>query len=97
MSTTPGRKNAHDYKARLVWDGNLGEGTSTYMGYGRKYRPAFERLLADVAADTVWGQGPRGNWNRSQVKPTLEHYLGIPFDQMRSEFDAFCRQIAKEN
>jgi organic hydroperoxide reductase OsmC/OhrA len=39
---TTGRKNAHDYKARLVWDGNLGAGTSTYTGYGRKYRVQFD-------------------------------------------------------
>jgi organic hydroperoxide reductase OsmC/OhrA len=32
------RKNEHGYKARLIWDGNLGDGTSTYGGYGRKYR-----------------------------------------------------------
>ena len=32
------RKNEHDYKARLIWDGNLGSGTSSYAGYGRKYR-----------------------------------------------------------
>ena len=38
MSTSTGRKNAHDYKARLVWEGNLGTGTTTYTGYGRKYR-----------------------------------------------------------
>ena len=42
MSTPGARKNAHDYKARLVWDGNLGEGTSTYTGYGRKYRVQFD-------------------------------------------------------
>jgi organic hydroperoxide reductase OsmC/OhrA len=36
------RKNAHDYKARLVWDGNLGDGTTTYAGYGRKYRVQFD-------------------------------------------------------
>ena len=42
MSTPSGKKNAHDYKARLVWDGNLGEGTSTYTGYGRKYRVQFD-------------------------------------------------------
>jgi organic hydroperoxide reductase OsmC/OhrA len=41
MTGTPGRKHAHDYKARLVWDGNLGDGTSTYTGYGRKYRVQF--------------------------------------------------------
>lgn len=37
-----GRRNEHDYKARLIWDGNLGDGTSTYAGYGRKYRVQFE-------------------------------------------------------
>jgi organic hydroperoxide reductase OsmC/OhrA len=42
MTETTGRKNAHDYKARLVWDGNLGDGTSTYTGYGRKYRVQFD-------------------------------------------------------
>ena len=31
-------KNPHTYKAQLLWDGNLGEGTSTYPGYGRQYR-----------------------------------------------------------
>src|SRR4030081_630359 len=38
MSTTSGRKNAHNYKAHLSLDANLGDGTSTYTGYGRKYR-----------------------------------------------------------
>jgi organic hydroperoxide reductase OsmC/OhrA len=38
MSASTGTKKAHDYKARLVWDGNLGTGTTTYTGYGRKYR-----------------------------------------------------------
>ena len=42
MSESAGRKNAHDYKAKLVWDGNLGAGTSTYTGYGRKYRVKFD-------------------------------------------------------
>jgi len=38
MAESAGRKNAHDYKARLIWDGNLGAGTTSYTGYGRKYR-----------------------------------------------------------
>jgi len=42
MTASSGRKNAHDYRARLIWDGNLGEGTSTYTGYGRKYRVQFD-------------------------------------------------------
>ena len=33
---------SHHYAARLVWDGNLGNGTSTYTGYGRKYRVQFD-------------------------------------------------------
>jgi organic hydroperoxide reductase OsmC/OhrA len=42
MTEPPAKRNAHDYKARLVWDGNLGNGTSTYAGYGRKYRVQFD-------------------------------------------------------
>ncbi|HEX2209736.1 MAG TPA: OsmC family protein, partial [Longimicrobium sp.] len=28
----------HRYAARLVWEGNTGEGTARYTGYGREYR-----------------------------------------------------------
>jgi len=28
----------HAYASRLVWDGNTGEGTASYAGYGREYR-----------------------------------------------------------
>ena len=30
--------NRHTYKSQLIWDGNLGDGTSTYAGYGRQHR-----------------------------------------------------------
>ena len=30
-------KGAHEYSSRLVWDGNTGNGTSSYAGYGRQY------------------------------------------------------------
>lgn len=36
-------ERTHDYAARLVWDGNTGEGTARYDGYGRDYRV----LIAD--------------------------------------------------
>lgn len=37
--SAPTRPNkTHDFKAHIVWDGNLGDGTSTYKGYGRNYR-----------------------------------------------------------
>ena len=60
MSTPGGRKNTHDYKARLVWDGNLGTGTTTYQGYGRKYR-----LQIDGKPDIVGSADPmfRGDAN----------------------------------
>lgn len=30
--------DVHEYAARLIWDGNTGEGTASYAGYGRQYR-----------------------------------------------------------
>jgi organic hydroperoxide reductase OsmC/OhrA len=30
--------NRHTYKSQLIWDGNRGDGTSTYAGYGRGHR-----------------------------------------------------------
>ncbi len=33
---------AHEYKSRLTWEGNLGDGTSTYQGYGRQWRVHVE-------------------------------------------------------
>ncbi len=31
-------RDRHEYSARCVWEGNLGQGTATYAGYGRNYR-----------------------------------------------------------
>ena len=42
MMSPSGSRNSHDYKARLIWDGNLGTGTTSYTGYGRKYRLQVE-------------------------------------------------------
>ena len=32
----------HHYSSHLVWDGNLGDGTSSYASYGRQYRVLVE-------------------------------------------------------
>jgi len=32
----------HRYQLQLTWDGNRGDGTSTYAGYGREHRIAIE-------------------------------------------------------
>jgi organic hydroperoxide reductase OsmC/OhrA len=31
-------KPVHKYSTRIIWEGNLGEGTSGYASYGREYR-----------------------------------------------------------
>lgn len=30
--------DAHEYEAKLIWEGNTGEGTASYTSYGRNYR-----------------------------------------------------------
>ncbi len=30
--------HCHNYQTTLVWEGNLGDGTSTYQGYSRRWR-----------------------------------------------------------
>src|SRR5690349_10904221 len=57
------RKNEHDYKARLIWDGSLGDGTSTYAGYGRKYRVQFDgKPELKGSADPMF-RGDRDTYN----------------------------------
>jgi organic hydroperoxide reductase OsmC/OhrA len=34
--------SAHRYATRLVWEGNLGTGTSAYTGYSRRFRVSVE-------------------------------------------------------
>jgi len=34
--------NLHRYTARLTWDGNRGDGTTSYDTYGREYRAAID-------------------------------------------------------
>jgi organic hydroperoxide reductase OsmC/OhrA len=29
---------SHHYQAQVIWDGNAGDGTASYAGYGRQYR-----------------------------------------------------------
>jgi len=29
---------SHDYRTHILWDGNLGDGTASYVTYGRQYR-----------------------------------------------------------
>jgi organic hydroperoxide reductase OsmC/OhrA len=36
------KNGEHHYNAHLIWDGNRGDGTATYIGYGREYRVMIE-------------------------------------------------------
>ncbi len=50
----------HIYRARIVWDGNRGDGTATYAGYGREHTIAIEGK-ADLAgsADRAFRGDPQ--------------------------------------
>jgi organic hydroperoxide reductase OsmC/OhrA len=53
----------HTYNARIVWDGNLGDGTSSYAGYGRQYRTMIEGKpdLAGSADPSFRGEREKHN------------------------------------
>ena len=57
------RKNEHDYKARLIWDGNLGSGTSSYAAYGRKYRVQIEGKPELKGSSDPMFRGDRDQYN----------------------------------
>jgi organic hydroperoxide reductase OsmC/OhrA len=53
----------HAYAARVVWEGNTGEGTARYAGYGREYRVQIEGKpdLAGSADPAFRGDAGRHN------------------------------------
>ncbi|MGA2639407.1 MAG: OsmC family protein [Spirochaetia bacterium] len=54
----------HEYKSRLVWEGNLGDGTSTYQGYGRQWR-----IKTDGKPDLVGSADPVFRGERDKHNP----------------------------
>ena len=58
----------HTYKTMLVWEGNLGEGTSTYQGYSRRWK-----VRIDGKADLVGSADPgfRGEADRHNPEDLL--------------------------
>lgn len=55
--------NSHEYLARVIWDGNQGQGTSTYTSYGRQYRIQVDGKpeLAGSADPAFRGEADRHN------------------------------------
>jgi hypothetical protein len=76
---------------RFAWDAENG-----------KYRPAFQHLLADAAAGTMYnplkGAMPQqlAAWNPRLVKPILEHYFGMDFADLDKAYQAYLRVLAYE-
>ncbi|HEX5437333.1 MAG TPA: OsmC family protein [Gemmatimonadaceae bacterium] len=60
---TPRMHGAHEYAARLVWDGNTGNGTSSYTGYSRRYhvRISGKPDLAGTADPAFRGEADMHN------------------------------------
>jgi len=56
-------KGEHAYAARVIWDGNTGEGTARYDGYGREYRVVVDgKPDLDGSADPAFrGDARRHN------------------------------------
>ena len=55
--------NEHAYSAHIIWDGNNGDGTSSYTSYGRQYRVAIAgKPDLDASADPMF-RGEREKHN----------------------------------
>ncbi|MBA2564200.1 MAG: OsmC family protein [Gemmatimonadetes bacterium] len=63
MSASAITKGVHEYAARLIWDGNTGEGTAGYTSYGRQYRVlvAGKPDLAGTADPAFRGEADKHN------------------------------------
>ena len=100
-------KTAHEYAARIVWDGNTGDGTATYDGYGREYR-ALVTGKPDLAgtADAAFRGDPHKH-NPEDLFLTaisschLLSYLALCARRgivvLAYEDDAWGRMVASEN
>jgi len=76
--------------AKFLWEGEHG-----------KYRPALQKLLADTASGEVvdpTGTQRRswGPWNPAAVRPLLEHYLGMPIDEIDQHYQRYISTVAYE-
>lgn len=61
--------HAHEYDARLIWDGNQGQGTADYAGYGRQYR-----ILVDGKPELTGSADPAFRGDAKRHNPE-DHFL----------------------
>jgi hypothetical protein len=76
--------------ARFLWEGEH-----------NRYRPVFQKWLADTADGTVYD--PTGShvralapWNRKAVGPMIEHYLGRSLSEVDQSYQSYMKTIAYE-
>jgi hypothetical protein len=70
-----------------------------YESDNGRFRPALQKWLAETAAGTVYDpththNNARGPWNRTAVKPMLEHYLNMDFATIDKLYQAYLRKVA---
>lgn len=70
-----------------------------YESENGRFRPNLQRWLADTADGTVFdptGTHGRagGPWNRTAVKPMIEHYLNLDFATIDKLYQAYLRKVA---
>lgn len=70
-----------------------------YESDNGRFRPNLQRWLADTADGTVFdptGTHNRagGPWNRTAVKPMIEHYLNLDFATIDKLYQAYLRKVA---
>ena len=74
--------------ARFLWDAEDG-----------RYRPALQKLLADAAAGELFSDGgvkasDDAAWQPKNVKPMLEHYLGMPLADVEAAYLKYAKKTA---
>jgi hypothetical protein len=72
-----------------------------YESEGGRFRPNLQRWLAETANGTVYDPTHTharagGPWNRTAVKPMLEHYLNLNFETIDRLYQAYVRKVAFE-
>jgi len=70
-----------------------------YESENGRFRPALQRWLAETADGTVYDPTHSHNrsgvpWNRTAVRPMIEHYLGMDFAEVDKLYQAYLRKVA---
>jgi hypothetical protein len=68
-----------------------------------RHREALQRMLTETASGRVYDPVAKAlrpasaeGWRPEAAKGILEHYLGMPFDQIEKEYNAFVSKVAFE-